>query len=512
METSTEKNRPFSREAAEKVFHEQKVALFVVAYNAEKYIEKTLSRIPTWCRPLFSEIYIIDDSSQDQTVATAVTTGKALGFTNFSVMQTPKNQGYGGNQKIGYTYAIKKDYDIVILLHGDGQYPPEFLPDLVACYADSSVDAAFGSRMIIRTDALRGGMPLYKWVGNQILTSVENAILGTKLSEFHSGYRSYRAAALKRIPFHLNSDDFHFDTDIIIQLVLQKNRIVEIPMPTHYGDEECHVNGMKYAWDCFKSAAKSRLHQAGIFFQPNFEVTTGEEIRNYQLKQAKTSLHAFILRQPWREKDTIADLGANDGLLSQRIADHGSSVTAVDMTIPETVPTVKTVQMDLNDDIATKLGFASFNKVVALDVIEHLHAPEQSAEQIHKILQPDGILYASTANIGYIVMRLTLLLGWFNYGKKGILDRTHHRLFTIGSFKRLLQNAGFDVLCIKGFGPPIVDAFGNSLFWRIIDQICSLLAKTYPRLFAFNFLIIARKRDSIQEKAFTTENSKVSIR
>ncbi|MBP9697893.1 MAG: glycosyltransferase [Candidatus Moranbacteria bacterium] len=498
------------RKAAEKVFHEQKVVLFIVAYNAEKYIGKTLSRIPDWCRLLFSEIYIIDDSSQDQTISTALEAGKSLGLTSFSVMKTPKNQGYGGNQKIGYTYALQKGYDIVILLHGDGQYPPECLPDLVACYADSSVDAAFGSRMIVRTDALRGGMPLYKWVGNQVLTSLENAILGTKLSEFHSGYRSYRTTALKKIPFHLNSDDFHFDTDIIIQFVLQKSRIVEIPMPTHYGDEECHVNGMKYAWDCFKSATKSRLHQAGIFFQPNFEVT-GHEVRNYQLKKAKTSLHAFILRQPWREKDTMADLGANDGLLSQKIAERGSSVTAVDMTIPETVAGVKTVQMDLNENIAKKLGIASFNKVVALDIIEHLHTPEQSAEQIHKILRPDGILYASTANIGYIIMRFTLLLGWFNYGKKGILDRTHHRLFTIGSFKRLLQNAGFDVLCIKGFGPPIMDAFGNSLFWNIIDQICSLLAKLYPRLFAFNFLIIAKKRDSVKEKTFATKKSLVSF-
>lgn len=493
------------RKAAENVFHEQKVALFIVAYNAEKYIEKTLSRIPEWCRPLFAEIFVIDDSSQDQTVTAAITAGKSLGLKNFSVMRTPKNQGYGGNQKIGYTYAIKKDYDIVILLHGDGQYPPEFLPDLVACYTDPSVDAAFGSRMIIRTDALRGGMPLYKWVGNQILTSVENAILGTKLSEFHSGYRSYRTGSLKRIPFHLNSNDFHFDTDIIIQLVLQKSHIVEIPMPTHYGDEVCHVNGMKYAWDCFKSATKSRLHQAGIFFQPNFEITTGEEIRNYQLKKAKTSLHAFILRQPWREKDAVADLGANDGLLAQKVAEHGSSVTAVDMTIPETVSGIKTVQMDLNEDISQKLGTTSFNKVIALDVIEHLHTPEQSTEQIHGILQSEGILYASTANIGYIVMRLTLLLGWFNYGKKGILDRTHHRLFTIGSFKRLLQNAGFDIMCIKGFGPPIIDAFGNSFFWRIIDHACSLLAKVYPRLFAFNFLIIARKRASTEENLLSTE-------
>jgi len=510
MESTPKKTGSGINAEAQKVFAEQKVALFIVAYNAEKHIQKTLQRIPEWCRPLFSEIYVIDDSSPDRTFSETLTTGESLGWKNFSVMKTPQNQGYGGNQKIGYTYAIEKKYDIVVLLHGDGQYPPEYIPEMVARYADAKTDAVFGSRMIVRSDALRGGMPLYKWIGNQVLTSIENAILGTHLSEFHSGYRSYRTGLLKRIPFHLNSDDFHFDTDIIIQLVLQKSRIVEIPIPTCYGDEECHVNGMKYAWNCFKSAIKSRLHQAGIFFQPNFEIPENKE-RNYRLKQAKTSLHSFILHLPWKRGETVVDLGANDGRLAQAIARQGSVVTAVDMNIPETVPGVRTVQIDLNQNIAEKLGQSIFDTALALDVIEHLYSPERSVEQIHTLLKPNGLLYASTANIGYIIMRLTLLLGWFHYGKKGILDRTHHRLFTIGSFKRLLQNAGFDILSIEGFGPPIVDSFGHSLFWKYLDRVAWFLAKVYPRLFAFNFLIVTKKRASIQEKTMLTEDSRQKI-
>lgn len=488
------------RGLSETIFKQRRIALFVVAYNAEKHIRKTLSRIPDWCRPLFSEIYIIDDSSRDNTFLEAVSAGKSLRFTNLSVMKTPQNQGYGGNQKIGYTYAIKKNYDIVILLHGDGQYPPESIPEMVVAYADQTVDAVFGSRMINKKDALRGGMPLYKWIGNQVLTSIENKILETSLSEFHSGYRSYKTNALRTIPFHLNSDDFHFDTDIIIQLVLQKSKILEIPMPTHYGDEKCHVNGMRYAGNCLRSAIKSRLHQAGVFFQPNFEITTEHETRNYQLKKATTSLHHFILEEPWRQGLSVIDLGANDGLLSKEIATKGAIVTAIDINIPREVPGIKTIQADLNQDLTHIVPPESADAILALDVIEHLSAPEYSAEQIHHVLKSDGRLYASTANIGYIVMRLTLLLGWFNYGKKGILDRTHHRLFTIGSFKRLIKNAGFDILKIEGFGPPILDAFGNTPFWRTIDSICYRLAKIYPRLFAFNFLIIAKKRMSVREK------------
>ncbi len=498
---------PEGYEKARSVFREHRVALFIVTYNAEKQIAQTLARIPEWCRPLFAEIFVIDDSSTDATVATALSTGQRLSLTNFSVMKTPGNQGYGGNQKIGYSYAIKQGYDIVILLHGDGQYPPERLPALIAGYADPAVDAVFGSRMMNRADALRGGMPLYKWIGNQTLTKMENLILGTRLSEFHSGYRSYRTNALKKVPFALNSDSFHFDTDIIIQFHLIGQRILEIPMPTFYGDEECHVDGMRYAWNCLKSAVKSRLHQAGFFFQPGFEFPE-ESVRNYRMKAADTSLHAYILRQKWSQGERVADLGANDGVLSQKIANQGATVTAVDINLPETVTGVEVFRIDLNTDFPAILGDRTFDTIIALDVIEHLYSPETSVRRISQLLENRGFLLASTANIGYFIMRLTHLFGWFNYGKRGILDRTHHRLFTIRSFRRLLENSGFRVVRIKGFGPPIRDAFGEGIVWRIADRISASLAHFWPTLFAFNFLIIARKIPTTEGKTADTIASK----
>jgi glycosyltransferase involved in cell wall biosynthesis len=502
-----EKIQNSTQRDATAVFAEKKVALFIVAYNAEKQIGRTLRRIPDWCRPLFAEIYVIDDSSSDTTVVQATETGRVLGLTNFSVMETPENQGYGGNQKIGYAYAARQGYDIVILLHGDGQYPPEHLPDIVAGYCDPSVGAVFGTRMMNRVDALRGGMPLYKWVGNQVLTRIENRILGTTLSEFHSGYRSYRTDVLAKVPYHLNSDGFHFDTDIIIQLNLIGARILEIPMPTHYGDEECRVDGMKYAWNCIKSAAKSRLHQAGLFFQPNYEFPEGV-VRTYRMKSADTSLHAYVLRRPWKTGMSIVDLGANDGELARRIAERGAIVTAVDTALPAGIPGIRSVRLDLNGDFPEAIGHTSYDAAIALDVIEHLYPPERAAERTYRVLKPDGLLFASTANISYIVMRLTHLLGWFNYGKKGILDRTHHRLFTIRSFRRLLENSGFRVIRIRGFGPPIRDAFGNGLLSIFIDRVSAFLARIYPSLFAFNFLIVARKVPTSEEKMLETIKTK----
>jgi glycosyltransferase involved in cell wall biosynthesis len=169
-------------EAAAEVLERKRVGIFIVAFQAERFIASVLERIPTGLRDLFAEILVIDDSSSDHTFDTAREAGERLGLTNVSVLRTPFNRGYGGNQKLGYLHAIKQGWDYVVLLHGDGQYAPEFLPQIVSALGDQEPDALIASRMIRRRDALRGGMPLYKWLGNQVLTTIENRMLGSSRS------------------------------------------------------------------------------------------------------------------------------------------------------------------------------------------------------------------------------------------------------------------------------------------------------------------------------------------
>ena len=138
--------------------------------------------------------------------------------------------------------AIEDGLDIVVLLHGDGQYAPELLPEMVAPLLDGRADAVFGSRMLEPGRAREGGMPAYKYLGNRILTKVENTIAGMELSEWHSGYRAYSVAALEDVPFIKNSNAFDFDTEIILQFKEAGKQITEIPIPTYYGDEICYVN------------------------------------------------------------------------------------------------------------------------------------------------------------------------------------------------------------------------------------------------------------------------------
>ena len=163
------------------------------------------------------------------------------------MLRNEHNQGYGGNQKVGYTYAIANGFDVVAMVHGDGQYAPEELPRLLEPLRDGQADAVFGSRMMPPSGALKGGMPLYKFVGNRILTTFQNAVLGTASLRVSLWLPTLPVATLKALPYRLNSNDFHFDTEIILQLVNAGARILELPIPTYYGDEISRVNGLAYA-------------------------------------------------------------------------------------------------------------------------------------------------------------------------------------------------------------------------------------------------------------------------
>jgi len=440
---------------------------------------------------------VIDDSSSDRTYDIAAAAGDRLGLRNLVVLRTPFNRGYGGNQKLGYLHAIRHGLDYVVLLHGDGQYAPEYLPQIVNALADGDVDAVIGSRMIHPKDALRGGMPIYKWVGNRVLTALENGMLGSRLSEFHSGYRAYKIDALKSVPFELNSNDFHFDTELLVQLIRTGRTVVEVPIPTYYGDEICHVNGVKYAFNCLKAVTKVRLSEVGLYYEPKFDFDDRDG--GYRVKRAENSLHQYVLSRPWQRSWSVADIGANDGVLSAELADRVEHVTAVDLEAPTAAGSADARAVDLNSDFAGELGTRRYDAVLALDVIEHLDRPEEAVRQISTILKPGGVLYASTGNIAYFVLRLSLLMGQFNYGKRGILDLTHHRLFTVYSFRKLLLNNGFTVKDVRGFGPPIRDMVGGSLPLRTADVTSGLLARWWPRMFAFNFLVVAVKDEELED-------------
>jgi glycosyltransferase involved in cell wall biosynthesis len=249
-----------------------RIGVLVVAYNAISTLAGTLDRIPPAVMEKLDGVFVFDDHSSDNTYEAALEYKRVKALDKLSVFHNERNLRYGGNQKRGFRYAIDRGYDIVILLHGDGQYAPEVMADLIGPVDRGEADLTIGSRMMPGCRPLNGGMPLYKFVGNKVLTYCENALLGTRLAEFHSGYRAYNCHALATLPLDRCSDEWHFDSEIIIQLLTAGYRIAETPIPTYYGDEICRVNGLAYAYRCLEAAVKYRLHRSGLIHTEAFDL------------------------------------------------------------------------------------------------------------------------------------------------------------------------------------------------------------------------------------------------
>jgi glycosyltransferase involved in cell wall biosynthesis len=219
--------------------HHSKLAIVVVAYFAEKTLRHVLEQIPSPIRERCVEIIVLDDASTDHTTQIGEACKKEWGWKNLTIIHNEKNLGYGGNQKKGYHLCMDKNYDVVVMLHGDAQYPPSEIPNLIAPLENNSADMSFGSRMTGKP--LKGGMPLWKFAGNKFLTTYANLTLGMDLSEYHSGFRAYRIDALKKIDLDGCSDNFVFDTDIVIEFKKKGLRITESTIPTHYGPESRQI-------------------------------------------------------------------------------------------------------------------------------------------------------------------------------------------------------------------------------------------------------------------------------
>lgn len=465
----------------------KRIGVLVVAYNAASTLAKVLDRIPEEIRPDIEEVIVSDDHSQDSTYLVG------LGYQQVSdlpitLIRQPANLGYGGNQKAGYELAIEHGLDIVVMLHGDGQYAPESLPEILAPLLAGEADAVFGSRIMIKGAARGGGMPLYKYVGNRILSRFENAALGTDLSEFHSGYRAYSVDALKQIPFELNSDGFNFDTQIIIQLHDAGMRITEVPIPTYYGDEICYVDGIGYAADVTKDVVAYRLQKAG--FGDGSRIALKEE---YQLKPSEDSSHGRISTLlSTRPSSKILDLGCSSGLLAERLRSMGHYVTGVDVTEIDGVGerTSAFFKADLNEGIPPEVG-SDFDIVLAADVLEHVVDPGRLMSQARNVLSPEGTAIFCVPNIAHWYPRFRSTFGMFDYDQRGILDSTHLRFFTRRSIRKLVERQQFVIRRIEPVGLPLDVLGADGTKTNLLRLIDHLLLALWPTMFGYQFIIEA---------------------
>jgi glycosyltransferase involved in cell wall biosynthesis len=475
-----------------------RLLVFVIAYHAEETLTSVLERIP---RSLFDhydcEVLVVDDASTDRTDEIGRSYRNAHPEIPMTVLRNQFNLGYGGNQKVGYAFAIDGGFDFVAMVHGDGQYAPEELPRLVAPVRQGQADAVFGSRMMTRFGAIKGGMPLYKFVGNRILTWTQNLLLGTRLTEFHSGYRVYSVAALKKIAYRLNSNVFHFDTEIIIQLLNAGQRIVELPIPTYYGDEICRVNGMKYAKDVLQATLLNVAHRSGLLYQRRFDPIDEQENAHYDLKLGYASSHQLAL-DALPHGAAVLDIGSGPGGLAKELVNRRCQVAVVDQFAPLAAFDSNVRVFTQNLDEALQFEINGYDFLLLLDVIEHLKSPETFLNRLRaKFDYSPKTVILTTPNIAFGVQRLMLLFGQFNYGKAGILDRTHTRLFTFGALRRLLTDTGFTIKEIRGIPAPFPKVLGNGVLGRAAVALNQLLIKVSKSIFSYQIFVIAETTPDI---------------
>jgi glycosyltransferase involved in cell wall biosynthesis len=234
----------------------KKIVVVLPAYNASKTLEKTYREIPF---EFVDDVVLVDDASRDDTAEVA----RKLGIHTIVHEQ---NKGYGGNQKTCYRTALGLGADIVVMLHPDYQYTPKLITAVSAMIAYGEFDAVLASR-ILGVGALKGGMPLYKYIANRVLTLVENSLLGHKLSEYHTGYRAFSREVLEALPLDENSDDFVFDNQMLAQIVWADFRIGEVSCPTKYFPEASSINfrrSVKYGFGVLGTGIQFRLAKMGV--------------------------------------------------------------------------------------------------------------------------------------------------------------------------------------------------------------------------------------------------------
>ena len=385
------------------------------------------------------------------------------------LLPDPRAYGHGGRRKIVYEYALRNGFERVCVLEADGRFPPEALPALLG-------EARNGHELVL---AARPGHALSR--------ALSNLVLDLGVADYASPYRVLASSLLRRVPFHLNGDGRGFDTELLVQaralgLVPRSVPVDAQPDPSYSAAESLAL------------ALGYRAHQLHLTRHGQYLVDRGVR---YTQKHHPSSSHAQLLAAI-RPGALVLDLGCSQGLLAAPLARRGVRVVGVDVRpASEVSPALERYhQRDLETPLELPEGRV-FDYVVCADVLEHVVHRAELLRSVRRYLKPDGRLLISTPNVAIWFYRLSLLLGRFEYGPRGVLDETHVHLFTLSTFRREIENAAFRVVRERVTALPfevVFESTGRSLTVHALASLYHLLARAWPRLFAYQFLLEAEVR------------------
>ena len=480
-----------------------RIGIFVIAFDADSMITETLGRVPEEIWKAITALFVIDDCSRDQTVE------RALSFDRhrekIAVLRNRVSRHYGGNQKIGYQYALDHNLDAVVLLHADGKFAPECLRKMLEPIVRGDADVVLGSRMLERGKAIEAGMHRHKYWGNLALSRLQNAFSGMRLSEFHSGYRAYRTSFLSRIPFWENADEWHFDTQILLQARQAGAKIVEVPTPTFYSEQIGHIRGLGYGLNCLSATVAYYLHRRGILYSRNYDLAIRGR-KYFEKFNDPASSHSRIwawLRNRGVQGKNVLELGVGDASLTQRLFEAGAIVDGIEIdTVSADLarPYCRSVMVNDLDDIQNVQLDEPYDLVIAADVLEHLRDPEFVLSKLKKRVKMGGCLVVSLPNVANLYVRLNSLFGRFPYHTKGILDRTHLHFFTLKTAEKMLVKTGWIVEAkdVTSIPLAIVFPFLTKPFFRPMMTLFRRFTTIFKGLMGYQALFYCRNPNQSQ--------------
>lgn len=480
--------------------HFPHILVVVSAYQGVAALGETLGRIDPALLPLIREITVFDDFSESEAEKDFRSLAQTATWPKLRYVRTPRRYEYGENLKNCFDYAIGGGFDYLIILRGDGTYDPACLPLFLAAALVDKVDVVVGDRT--------GGAGSVRLTANRFLSLAEEIALHMHLRDYHCGYRLIATRVLGRIPYALNVNDFLFDLHLLIQLRCLGIPIATVRVPAFHDTSVRAGQMAAYAMRAIRIALGYRFHQLHFLRRATYFVDLGER---YTLKRNRFSSHMQIL-DAIAPGSKVLDVGCGQSLLAEEYARRGITVVGIDTIPAEKVSPFVHHYLRRDLEMPLELPFGrDFDYIILSDIVEHIANRDALVRSLRRYLKLEGKLIASTGNVAIWFYRLSLLLGRFEYGPKGILDRTHVHLFTLDSFTRFFWEKGYRLVALRFTPVPFEVVFsstGRSALVEAITRWYQYAARLWPRMFAYQFILSCTFRSyesALGEQAFTPQ-------
>ena len=478
------------------------MGLFLFECGDADTVRRTVESIPERVHDALDEVVVMDDRVGAEALPT-LASAEAAQKLAVVVHRNPREHGFGGARKAAFEYARLRHFDWAICMRAGAGQPAAALQALLEASGVLGNDPAreelaarpeallLASRHADRSAALRSGMAWWRWLAHALWAGLLNRILGVRLGDYGTSFRAVPASILARIPYHADADDRLFDIHTLIQCRALGAPVREVPVAPAWAESTRAGEGVVHALRAIGTAVGYRLHQLHLIRRGRYFVDEGV---HYTLKHSETSSHMQIV-DAIAEGSRVLDLGCSQGLLAAPLQKKGVAVVGVDVRASSEVAEelAEYYQRDLEEPLELPTGRV-FDYVVCSDVIEHLRNRTELLRGARRYLREGGRLIISTPNVALWFYRLSLLIGRFEYGARGVLDETHVHLFTRASFRRQVERAGFHVLAERVTALPfevVFESTGRSRLVRTVSRLYYGLARLWPGMFAYQNILEA---------------------